>query len=273
MRPKNFELSDMKGAWALVTGASSGIGREFCVQLAARGINLVLVARRTGVLEELAAELRARAQVQCLTVGLDLSQADAPSRLKTLLEEKGVRIRMLVNNAGCGRWGGVATVPPDFYREMMTLNAVAPVVLSRLFFEDLVSFDSSVLINVSSPAVFQPVPYMAAYAASKSALHSFSLALSEEWRGQGVLVQTLVPGPTQSEFDVRAGAYESALGEARDQPSEVVASSLRALDAGKILVCVAKGTFGQRVFGSLFPPRFVVRKVAAMFGPKTTGSS
>ena len=107
-----------------------------------------------------------------------------------------------------------------------------------------------------------------ARAASKAALHSFSLALSEEWKQFGVQLQTLVPGPTESEFDARAGAYESGLGTRRDKPADVVRASINALPSGKIMVCVAKGTMGQRIFGALFPPAFVVKKVAEMFRPK-----
>ena len=91
---------------------------------------------------------------------------------------------------------------------------------------------------------------------------------SEEWKQFGVQLQTLVPGPTESEFDARAGAYESGLGTRRDKPADVVRASINALPSGKIMVCVAKGTMGQRIFGALFPPAFVVKKVAEMFRPK-----
>lgn len=264
----NVSINELRGEWALVTGASSGIGREFARQLAAHGVHVILVARRTALIEKLAQELEAATGSRCLAVPLDLSNADAVSTLKATLQSKGIRIRMLVNNAGCGYWGAFEKASPDTYARMLTVNAIAPIVLAHAFFEDLASHHKSVLINVSSGAVFQPVPYMASYAASKTALHSVSLALSEEWRTHGILVQTLVPGPTESEFDAQAGAYDSALGSSRDKPSSVVTASIGALEKGKIFVCVAKGTLVQKIFAALFPPAFVVRKVADMFRPK-----
>jgi len=150
---------------------------------------------------------------------------------------------------------------------MVTLNAVTPIVLCRLFAEDLLSHGSAAVINVSSPAVFQPIPYMAAYAASKCTLHNFSLALSEEWREKGVFVQTLLPAPTATEFDVKAGAYGSALGAEREAPAVVVLLSLSALERGSILVSSTKGLFIQRMFGGVFPAAVVLRKVAGMFRP------
>ena len=263
-----MKLRDMAGSWALVSGASSGIGREFCVQLAAAGADLVLVARRQELLDELAAELGRRHGVRCAVVAIDLTEPNAPARLKARLDELKIHPRLLVNNAGSGHWGVFSGATPAAYEKMMTLNVVVPTLLSRVFHDDLVANSPSGVINVSSPAVFQPVPYMAAYAASKAALHSLSLALSEEWRSEGIHVQTLVPAPTESEFDARAGAYESQLDSRRDPPATVVARSLAALETGEVLVSTAKGTYQQRFFGALFPAKFVVAKVAEMFRPK-----
>ena len=181
--------------------------------------------------------------------------------------ERGIRPRLLVNNAACGHWGDFSRADAGVYEKMVILNAVAPIVLCRAFADDLASHASAAVINVSSPAVFQPVPYMAVYAASKCTLHNFSLALGEEWREKSVRVQTLLPPPTATEFDAKAGAYGSALGAARVAPEVVVEHSLRALEQGSMLVSLAKGLLGQRIFGALFPPAFVVRKVAAMFRP------
>lgn len=263
-----LQISDFKGAWALVTGASSGIGREFACQLAAEGINIILIARREQLLQTLATELINRYGVRCLAIPIDLSKNDATSNIKKELTAKNIKIRILVNNAGSGHWGPFEQAPEGFYASMVALNVAAPMALAHSLFNDLSGFQSSLVINVSSPAVFQPIPFMAGYAASKAALHNFSLALSEEWKKFGVQIQTLVPGPTESEFDTRAGAYESGLSTQRDKPADVVRASINALPSGKIMVCVAKGTIGQRIFGALFPPAFVVKKVAEMFRPK-----
>jgi short-subunit dehydrogenase len=107
---------------------------------------------------------------------------------------------------------------------------------------------------------------MAVYAASKAFVHSFSQALYGEWKAHGILVQTLVPGPTATEFDAKAGAYESALA-GRDAAADVVRASLAALDKGTAVVNVAKGTYKQRFFAGLIPPRLVIREVGKMFKP------
>lgn len=266
-----MKLSDCKGNWALVTGASSGIGREFADQFAAAGISLVLVARRTQLLESLAAELRGRHGIETLVLGIDLSNPGAAQDVKTRLAEQNIKIRLLCNNAGSGRWGPFEETPPEVYEEMIRLNAVALVATCHLFLPDLLSFPTSAIINVSSPAAYQPVPYMAVYAATKSFVHNFSLALYGEWESRGVHVQTFVPGPTATEFDAKAGAYESAL-TARGSPADAVAASLRHLERDAPVASSAKGLFKQRFFAGLFPPKMVVREVAKMFRPRASGT-
>lgn len=262
-----MKLIDLKGEWAVITGASSGIGREFCERLAAHGVNLIVVARRAHRLNDLAQKLGKMHGVQCVVVAQDLARAGGAEQVRMAASERGIRPRLLVNNAGCGHWELFSRASAEFYEGMMMLNGVTPVVLCRLFEDDLASHACAAVINVSSPAVFQPIPYMAVYAASKSALHSFSLALSEEWREKGILVQTLLPAPTVSEFDSIAGDAAGALGAQRESASVVVSLSLRELEKGSILVSSAPGVFKQRLFGGLFPPAFVVKKVAQIFRP------
>lgn len=271
---ETFSLALLKESWALVTGASAGIGEEFCRQLAAAGVNVVMVARSQGKLQALGNDLHARHGVDFLAVGADLGQPGGVDGVLEQLQRAEIRVRLLVNNAAFGRWGAFSggDVRQDLamYESMLTLNVVTPTLLCRALHADLRATAPSAVINVSSPAVFQPIPYMAAYAASKAALHSLSLALSEEWREDGILVQTLLPAPTASGFDARAGAYESELGSHRDLPSVAVKRSLDALGAGEVMVATAPGTYKQRFFGALFPPRFVVAKVAGMFHPKSS---
>lgn len=261
-----MKLAEAAGQWALVTGASSGIGREFAVQLAAKGINVAIVARRRERLEALADELRERHGVQVEPIAADLAQPGTPALLKQRLAQQGIRIRLLCNNAAFGRWGRFEETPAELYREMIELNTTALVAMCHAFMSDLASFPSSLVINVSSPAGYQPVPYMAVYAASKAFVQSFSQALHGEWKARGVHVQTLVPGPTESEFDATALAYASALTE-RDAPAHVVRASLARLDARRPVVAAAKGTFKQRFFAGLFPPSIVIREVGKMFTP------
>jgi hypothetical protein len=210
--------------------------------------------------------LSRRHGARMLVAPVDLMLPDAIPTIRSLLVAERVRIRLLVNNAACGRWGRFEDTPPEAYHGMIQLNVSAVVAFCHHFLPDLISFPTSAIINVSSAACFQPVPYMAVYAATKSFLHNFSQALHGEWKNRGVLVQTLVPGPTSTEFDAKAGAYESAIKE-RGLPETVVSASLFHLAKNAPLVVTAKGTYPQRIFAGLFPAKWVIRQVEKMFRP------
>jgi hypothetical protein len=261
-----MRLSDFKGHWALVTGASSGIGEEFAAQLAQAGMRLVLVARREERLLAVVQRLREQYGVEARAIVADLADVTAVARIRDELDGEGIRIRLLCNNAGAGRWGRFEATDAKVYDELNTLNTTTLVATCRRFFDHLAAFPSSAVINVSSAAAYQPVPYMAVYAASKAFVQSFSQALHGEWKKHGILVQTLVPGPTDTEFDAKAGAYESALTE-RGPAADVVRTSLAALERGVPVVNAAKGTYKQRVFAGLAPPAMVIREVGKMFRP------
>lgn len=259
-------LEQYKEDWALVTGASSGIGHEFCCQLAAAGVNLVMVARREDLLQKIAQELINQYQIQTLVIAQDLSLPDSPAFVHAQIKENNIKIRVLVNNAGIGKWGKFDSSSVQTYQEMISLNTSAVVALCHLFLSDLRSFAQSNIINVSSPAAFQAIPYMAVYAATKSFLQSFSQALYGELVDSGVYVQTLIPGPTKTEFDSKAGAYESGIKD-WGTPEEVVRISLKNLTSYEPLVIVAKGTFKQRFFAALLPPKMIIKEVGKMFRP------
>jgi short-subunit dehydrogenase len=261
-----MRLSDLKGHWALVTGASSGIGEEYASQLAQAGMRLVLVARREERLQAVVEKLRQQYGVEARAIVADLADVTTVPRIREELDAAGIRIRLLCNNAGAGRWGRFEATDAKVYDELNTLNTTTLVATCRQFFDHLASFPSSAVVNVSSAAAYQPVPYMAVYAASKAFVQSFSQALHGEWKEHGILVQALVPGPTDTEFDAKAGAYESALVE-RDAPADVVRASLAGLERGVPVVNAAKGTYKQRVFAGLAPPSMVIREVAKMFRP------
>lgn len=261
----DLDAAEWKGQWALVTGASSGIGREFALHLAAKGLNLVLAARREALLNDLAQTLMRQHGIRAMPVRVDLAAPEAAVRMRQRMEEEGIRIRLLINNAAFGRWGHFEAQEASTYQAMLQVDAIAPVALCREFLGQLASHPASAIVNLSSPAAYQPVPYMAVYAASKAFIHQFSQALHGEWRRHGILVQTLLPGPTASEFDAVAGAYASSL-EKRAPAREVVVASLRGLAKGRPVVCAARGTLRQRLF-SLMPPGVVIATVARMFKP------
>ncbi|HYT32063.1 MAG TPA: SDR family NAD(P)-dependent oxidoreductase [Thermoanaerobaculia bacterium] len=255
-----------RGSWALITGASSGIGREFANQLAGAGWNLALVARRRERLEATAAELTGLHPVRVLVLARDLIEPEAVPEIRALLHAEGIQVRLICNCAAFGRWGRFEDSPARVYPEMIGLNAAATVSLCAFFGEDLAPHPTSAVINVSSPAALQPVPYMPVYAATKAFVHSFSQALYGEWKSRGVTVQTLVPGPTATEFDSLAGAYETRLSE-RDSPIDVVRASLARLERGEPLCVPAKGTWKQTLFAALFPTKLVIDRVGRMFLP------
>ncbi|BAL23418.1 SDR family oxidoreductase [Azoarcus sp. KH32C] len=261
-----MKLDEMRGAWALVTGASSGIGKEFCTQLAGKGLNLVLVARREDRLQTLAARLEQDFGIRTLVIVQDLGAADAATLVAGRVASAGIRVRLLVNNAAFGRWGRFEDTPQAIYRDMLAANTTALVELTHALLPDLAAGAPSAIINVASAAAYQPVPYMAVYAATKAFVLSFSQALYGEWCERGVLVQTLIPGATDTEFDEVAGAYASAIA-ARGSAADVVRDSIRGLERGSPVAVNAPGTFKQRMFAGLFPAKFVISQVAKMFRP------
>jgi len=262
-----FRLQDCKGDWAVVTGASAGIGQAYARELAARGMNLVLVARREALRQALADELAQAHRVRVVPVVLDLSSPGAGEVLAQRIGQLGeVRLRLVVNNAGCGRWGPFAAEDAERYAEIVRLNCAAMVEVTAALLPGLKRSAPSALVNVSSQAAYQPVPYMAVYGASKAFVQSFSQALFEELGAAGVLVQTLVPAPTATEFDRRARAYASTL-VGRGAPADVVSASLTGLERGAAVATNVKGLWKQRLFAGLFSPEFVARQVARMFRP------
>src|SRR3954465_7299109 len=196
---------------SVVTGASSGLGAEFARQLARRGANLVLVARRADRLESLAAELTraprvtgtaaARAHgVTVTVVARDLGLPDAGRTLRAELESRGIYATGLVNNAGFGTHDAFPDEDPDRLQSMIALNVSALVDLSRAYIDPLTSADTGVLINVASLLGFQPTPYLSVYGATKAFVLSFTESLWEETRGTGLRVLAVCPGATRTEF-------------------------------------------------------------------------
>jgi uncharacterized protein len=220
--------------WALVTGASSGIGAEFARLLAERGYPVMLVARREENLRRLAAEIEANHGVAARIAVSDLSLPGAAEGLWEEVEREGLRVSVLVNNAGFGDHGPVLSMEPARADQMMQLNIVALTLLTRLALPGMVERDKGYVLNVASTAAFQPGPFMAVYFATKAYVLSFTEALWSELHGSGVVATTLCPGPTESEFFDTANMGRSKLA-TRKLPSsrEVADLGLRAMFAGK----------------------------------------
>jgi uncharacterized protein len=260
-------IREWTGKWALITGASAGIGKALAVELARSGTNLILTARRKGRLETLAAELSSRHKVATEIVTADLAQPSAPEELFRFTKDKGLQIDLLVNNAGFGQYGEFHTVEVSRLLEMIQVNCSAVLHLTRLFLPEMVVRKSGDVLIVSSVAGFQAVPYVTTYAASKVFDLFLAEGLAEEMNPYGVRVCALCPGTTESEFHELAGHPAHSKG--REQTAEVVAQNgLKALAAGKSYLISGFGNY-LGVHGQRLAPRRLVTGVAAkMFRPK-----
>ena len=214
----------------IVTGASSGLGAEFARQLARRGSDLVLVARRADRLELLADELTRTHGVTVTTVARDLGRPDAGRTLRAELESRGIYATGLVNNAGFGTHNAFPDEDPERLQDMIALNVGTLVDLSHAYVQPLTSAETGVLINVASLLGFQPTPYMSVYGATKAFVLNFTEGLWAEARGTGLRVLAVCPGAMDTEFFEAAGSQTADYGAKRLSPEAVVKKALATLD-------------------------------------------
>ncbi|MEU1983426.1 SDR family oxidoreductase [Nocardia sp. NPDC019395] len=214
----------------LITGASSGIGREFARALAARGASVVLVARRHDLLNELAAELRSAHGAAVEVIPCDLASPSTGADLRGAVAERNVRITSLINNAGFGTFGHFGDEDPERLEREIAVDVSAPVQLTSAFLPDLLAAGNGFLINVASMAAYAPTPRMAVYGASKAFVLNFTEALWSELRGRGVTVFALSPGATDTEFNTVVGTDDATAGARMRSAAEVVATALTHLD-------------------------------------------
>jgi uncharacterized protein len=231
-------MTDTAKPIAVITGASSGIGEEFARQLASRGYDLVLVARRGDRLTRLANTLRDVHSVECVAVETNLAKAAERDRLCDALAADKHRIEILVNNAGFGTHGFFHETDLARELELIDVNCAAPVHLSKRLLPWMLERRKGHILNVASLSAFTPGPVMAMYFASKAFLLSFSEALWEECRDTGVTVTALCPGPVRTEFQTSAGLSAKARtsGTAPVPVERVVDDALQGLFGGKRLV-------------------------------------
>ena len=241
----------------LITGASSGIGEAFARQLAARGDNLLLVARSEDKLVNLCNELGRTQHTRAQYVAMDLSEPDAPARLFEETQKRELEIDFLINNAGFGSMGDFTTLDLDRSLNMIDLNIRALVDLTSRFLVPMRERKSGSIINVASTAGFQPVPFMATYAATKAFVLSFSEALREENRPYGIKVMALCPGVTDTNF-FSAAHMQKPPRRIAQTPDDVVKTALRGLKRGKAHVIS-----GWMNFFMIESERLVPRSLAA----------
>ncbi len=249
---------------ALVTGASAGIGRSFAHALAARGDDLVLVARDVARLDALAEELQDRYGVAAEVLGADLLAEDGLAAVEARLRDERSAVDVLVNNAGMGTFGDFATADIEMTEREIRLNVLALVRLTHAALAAMVPRRRGAVLNLSSLAGYQPAPSSATYAATKAFVNSFSHSVHEECRREGVHVMVVCPGYTHTEFHERAGLGPTQIPEFMWQSSDqVVTAALHDLDRRRAVSIpgVLNKTLGAA--SSVTPPT-ITRRIAGI---------
>jgi short-subunit dehydrogenase len=249
-------------AYALITGASSGIGESFTYALARERYDLVLVARREQRLEAVAATAREIGAGRTEIIAADLARSNAPLELQERLAAASIEIEYLINNAGFGTTGRFDRLPLAREIEEIELNVTALVALTRLFLPSMIQRRHGTIINVASTAAFQPIPHMATYAATKAFVLSFTEAIGAETAGTGVNILALCPGPVRTEFQAVA-KHENALMPSFVylDPETVVRQALAAVARGRRVQI--NGVINMvTVLGARLLPRRLVTAIA-----------
>lgn len=255
----------MSKQWALVTGASSGLGKEFAKVLAGRNINLVLVARRSHPMEQLAAEIRRRSDVEVRVVPLDLSAPNCAATLERELRSSNIAPSILINNAAFGLTGEFLDQGAERLEEMLRLDILGLVSLTHRFAREMAAAGHGHILLVGSLAAYQPTPLMAAYGAAKSFVLSFGEALHVELAPK-VNVTVVSPGLMETEFfSVANYTPKASLRPSMVDASVVAERAIKAMFARKPSVVIGKM---NRL--SAFSTRFFSRHMAAVIGYRMT---
>lgn len=247
--------------WAVVTGASGGLGEAYARELASQGSDVILVARSVDKMEAVAKGIEAEHGTQTMVLACNLSDPDERARLVAKLDT--LDIHTLVNNAGFGSMGMLGELDRTRVLDEVELNVVALTQLTHAVLPRMVADGRGAIINVASTAAFQPIPQMATYAAGKSYVLSFTTALWAEVEGTGVRVVCICPGPTDTSFFDNAGNGDVM--KIRRSPEQVVATTFSALRSGKPY---AVDGFGNTVLSKMarFVPTALLVRAAAWVG-------
>lgn len=251
----------------LITGASSGIGEAFARKLAQEKHNLVLVARSEKKLHELCDELMVKHQITAHYVALDLTAHDADRLLFEETERHKMQVDWLINNAGFGSMGDFAEMNLEHELGMISLNVTTLVALTHRYLQGMRRRKSGTIINVSSTAGFQPIPFMATYAATKAFVSAFTEAIAEENRSFGITATALCPGPTDTNFFAVADAKPLQI-KGMQTPDAVVETALNAAKNRKAKKISGWTNMIAAFFGTLIPNPLLTKTIAAFLRPK-----
>ncbi len=263
-------MSFMKAT--LITGASGGIGEAFARRLAVENHNLILVARSENKLHDLCDELMHKHKITAHYVAVDLIDFEADLRLFEETETHKLEIDWLINNAGFGSMGDFANLELENELEMISLNVLALVALTHRYLQKMRERQSGTIINVASTASFQPVPFMATYAATKAFVKSFSEAIAEENRLFNITVTALCPGPTETNFfdasNIGANVKDAFMKKGMQTPEAVVEAALSAVKRGKSSVVSGWTNYLTARLGNFVPNSLITRAVGGVLRPK-----
>ena len=257
--------ANWSGKWALITGASAGIGVALAEELAAGGTKLVLTARRKDRLGELARRLTATYKVATEVFSADLANSNAPEEIFAFTKEKGIEIDLLINNAGFGQYGELPSVETQRLLDMVQVNCHAVVHLTRLYLPEMIARRRGDILVLASTASFQAVPFISTYAATKAFDLLFAEGLAEEMKPYGIRVCALCPGSTESEFHTISG--QEKFKRNPETAEKVAHTGLKALAAGKSYIISGLGNYLGAHGERLVPRRFVTKVAGNMFKP------
>lgn len=258
---------EYQSATALITGASSGIGESFAKILAAKGCNLILVARSGDVLDQLAGDLHDQHGVTVDVMATDLSELQGCENVAEASAALGREVDLLINNAGFGTMGPFAKADPVRERQQVDLNVTAVTSLCHAFLPGMIERKRGAIINVASTASFQPIPYMAVYAATKAYVRSLSEAMNAECKGRGVTVTALCPGPVETNFFAATESKDidsmvKKVSGIMMSADDVAKQALTAMEKGRaVIVPGASNKFGA--LASSLTPNSMITKILA----------
>lgn len=247
--------------WVLVTGAASGIGAQLCRLFARDGANLVLVDKNQSGLEKAAAELSTRFGIETIALTYDLSLQDAAAQIYGELQQRGIEVDVLVNNAGFGTFGSFWETDAERERALVNVNIMAPMLLTRLFLPDMVKRKRGRILNVGSISGFLASPYASTYYSSKAWLLSFSQGVATSLRGTGVSVTIVCPGPTYTAFDWHSageGDAPPARKKFQMEAREVAEVAYRALRRGQMVAIPGASNRALALLAKLLPRKLAL---------------
>lgn len=258
---------EIKQTYALITGASKGLGKALATVLAQKGYNLLLVARSENELAELSENLIKLHGIKASFLAIDLSLSSTPDQVLTWAETNNFQVSILINNAGYGSWGEFSSLPLSNHLEMCRLNMETAVSLCYLFKPLLLKSTQSYILNVSSTAAYQAVPTFALYAASKSFILSFSRAIRFELKKTNISVSCVSPGPIDTGFAARAGLdpFSKMAEKFNMKPDEVANIALKGMFAKKAEIIPGFANIISAYATRWLPKAFIEKTAAGIY--------